>query len=95
MATIDIRKTHTLTIDDAKKRAEQIATSMDQKLDLEWHWEQDRIVFAATRGMARGTRGSVDVSASDVRVQIDLPLLLRMMKGTVEAKVTEQLTQIL
>jgi hypothetical protein len=45
--------------------------------------------------MARGTRGSVDVSASDVRVQIDLPLLLRMMKGTVEAKVTEQLTQIL
>lgn len=95
MATIDIRRTHTLTIDDAKKRAEALATSMRQKLDLDWHWEQDRIIFAAPRGAARGTRGSVDVTASEVRVQIDLPLLLRMMKSTVEAKVAEHLTRIL
>jgi putative polyhydroxyalkanoate system protein len=95
MATIDIRRMHTLTIDDAKKRAEDLATSMRQKLDLEWHWERDRIVFAAPHGVARGTRGSVDVTANEVRVQIDLPLLLRMMKSTVEAKVAEHLTQIL
>jgi hypothetical protein len=35
------------------------------------------------------------VSDTEVRVQIDLPLLLRMLKGTVEAKVHEKLAQIL
>jgi putative polyhydroxyalkanoate system protein len=95
MATIDVRRAHTLTIGEAKKRAEELASSMQQRLDLDWHWESDRIVFAASRGAARGTSGSVAVTSTDVRVQIDLPLLLRVMKSTVEAKVTEKLTQVL
>jgi putative polyhydroxyalkanoate system protein len=95
MATIDLRQPHTLSIDDAKKRAEELASSMGQKLGIDWHWERDRIIFAAPRGAARGTRGSVDVTGSEVRVQIELPLLLRMMKSTVEAKVAENLTRIL
>jgi putative polyhydroxyalkanoate system protein len=95
MATIDIRRTHTLTLEEAKHRAEQLATSMGQKLDLDWRWEGDRIVFAAPRGVARGTRGSVDVTPGEVRVEIDLPFMLRVMKSTIEAKVVENLTQIL
>jgi putative polyhydroxyalkanoate system protein len=95
MATIDIRRTHTLTLEEAKHRAEQLATSMGQKLDLDWRWEGDRIVFAAPRGVARGTRGSVDVTSGEVRVEIDLPFMLRVMKSTIEAKVVENLTQIL
>ena len=63
--------------------------------DLDWRWEGDRIVFDAPRGAAKGTRGSVDVSDNDVRVQIDLPMLLRMLKGTVESKVNEKLAQLL
>ena len=95
MATIDIRHAHTLAKDEAKKRAEELAKSMQQKLDLDWRWEGDRIVFEAATGAAKGTKGTVDVTDKDVRVQIDLPLLMRMLKGTVESKVNEKLSQIL
>ena len=95
MATIDVRRNHALSKDEAKRRAEDLAKTMQQKLDLEWRWEGDRIVFEAPRGAAKGTKGTVDVSDKDVRVQIDLPLLMRVMKGTVESKVSEKLSQLL
>jgi putative polyhydroxyalkanoate system protein len=95
MATIDVSRSHKLSKDEAKKRAESLADSMKQKLDLDWRWDGDRIVFDASRGPAKGTKGSVDVGDSEVRVQIDLPFLLRVMKGTVESKVTEKLAQLL
>jgi putative polyhydroxyalkanoate system protein len=95
MATIDVSKSHTLTKEEARKRAETLAQSMKQKLDLDWRWDGDRILFDASRGPAKGTKGSVDVGDDAVRVQIDLPFLLRVMKGTVESKVNEKLAQLL
>jgi putative polyhydroxyalkanoate system protein len=95
MATIDVRRAHTLTKEEARKRAEDFARNMQQRFELEWHWDGDRIVFEAPRGAAKGTRGSVDVGDKDVRVQIDLPFLLRMLKGTVESKVNEKLDKLL
>ncbi|MBV9947711.1 MAG: polyhydroxyalkanoic acid system family protein [Myxococcales bacterium] len=95
MATIDVRRSHTLPKEEAKKRAEDLARSMQQRLDLEWRWEGDRILFEAPRGAAKGTKGTVDVDDKEVRVLIDLPLLLRVMKGTVESKVQEKLGQVL
>jgi putative polyhydroxyalkanoate system protein len=95
MATIDVRRSHSLSKEEAKTIAEKLATSMQQKLDLDWHWDGDRILFEATRGAAKGAQGSVDVTASEVRVQIDLPMMLRMMKGMVESRVEEKLKQLL
>jgi putative polyhydroxyalkanoate system protein len=95
MSTIDVRRTHALPKEEARKRAESLAKAMQSRFDLEWRWEGDRILFEAPRGAAKGTKGSVDVSEEEVRVQIDLPLLLRVMKGTVESKVQEKLGQVL
>ncbi len=94
MATIDVRRTHTLSKDEARKRAEAIAASMQEKLGIEWRWEADRIHFEAPRGAAKGTRGTVSVSDTEVRVEIDLPFLLRVLKGKVESKVNEKLDQL-
>jgi putative polyhydroxyalkanoate system protein len=95
MATIDVRRAHTLSKEEARKRAEDFARNMEQRFELQWRWEGDRIVFDAPRGAAKGTKGTVDVSDKDVRVQIDLPFLLRMLKGTVESKVHEKLDKLL
>jgi putative polyhydroxyalkanoate system protein len=95
MSTIDVRRSHALPKEEARKRAEELARAMQQRFELEWHWEGDRILFEAPRGAAKGTRGSVDVTESEVRVQIDLPLLLRVMKAKVEAKVQEKLSKAL
>jgi putative polyhydroxyalkanoate system protein len=95
MSTIDVRRAHALPKEEAKKRAEELATSMQEKFQLDWSWQGDRIVFDAPRGAAKGTKGSVEVGDTEVRVQIDLPFLLRMLKGTIESKVNEKLSQVL
>jgi putative polyhydroxyalkanoate system protein len=95
MSTIDVRRAHALPKEEAKKRAEELANSMKQKFELEWRWDGDRIAFDAPRGAAKGTKGSVDVGDKEVRVQIDLPFMLRVLKGTIESKVNDKLTQLL
>ncbi len=95
MSTIDITHAHTLAKDEARKRAEDLARSLESRFNLRWHWDGDAIHFDAPGGAAKGTKGEVSVTDTDVRVQIDLPFLLRMLKGTVEAKVHEKLAQLL
>lgn len=95
MATIDITKSHALSKDDAKKKAEELARSMEEKFSIVWRWDGDTIRFDAPSGAAKGTKGEVAVTDKDVRVAIDLPFMLKMMKGTIESKVSEKLTQIL
>jgi putative polyhydroxyalkanoate system protein len=95
MATIDVKRSHSLAKDEAKKRAEDLAKSMQEKFNLDWKWSGDTILFDAVKGAAKGTKGKVDVTDKDVRVQIDLPFLLRVMKGTVESKVNEKLDALL
>lgn len=95
MATIDIRRSHTLSTDTAKQRAEELAKSMETKLGIRWRWEGDQIKFDAPSGAAKGASGSVKVDAKEVRVEIDLPFLLRAIKGTVEGKVKEKLDALI
>jgi putative polyhydroxyalkanoate system protein len=95
MATIDIRRAHTLDKDEAKRRAEALAKGMEEKLGIRWHWEGDRIRFDAPSGAAKGATGTVHVNPSDVRVEVDLPFLLRAVKGTVESKITQKLDDLL
>ena len=95
MATIDITRAHTLAKDEAKKRAEDLAKNLQSKFNLTWRWDGDTIKFDAPSGAAKGTTGAVAVTDKDIRVQIDLPFLLKMLKGTVESKVNEKLTQLL
>jgi len=94
MATIDISRGHTLPLDDAKKRAEDIAKSMETKLGIQWKWEGNTILFEAPSGAAKGTKGELKVTDKEVRVAIDLPFMLRVMKGTIEDKVKEKLDQL-
>jgi putative polyhydroxyalkanoate system protein len=95
MATIDIVRPHNLPLDEAKKKAEELAQNMKERLDLDWKWDGNTIRFDATSGVAKGTRGEVLVGEKEVRVAIDLPFMLRVMKGTIEQKVNEKLNQIL
>ena len=95
MATIDISRAHSLPMPQAKAKAEELAKGMETKLGLVWKWEGDSIQFHAPAGAAKGTKGSVDVTTADVRVQVDLPFLLRVMKGTIEEKINEKLKALL
>ena len=93
MATIDIKKQHHLSKDDARSKAEEIANDMKERLSLTWAWTGDSLHFEAG-GVAKGTKGVVSVTESEIRVEVDLPFLLRVLKGTVESKIHEKLDLI-
>jgi len=95
MATIDISRAHTLEKDEARRRAEALAKSMEDKLGIRWRWEGDKIRFDAPTGAAKGATGTVHVDPRDVRVEVDLPFLLRAIRGTVEAKINQKLDDLL
>lgn len=95
MATIDIRRPHQLPVQEARAKAEELAKSMQEKLGIQWKWAGDRIEFDAPSGAAKGANGAVEVLGDAVRVLIDLPLLLRPMKGMIESKVRERLEKAL
>lgn len=95
MATIDIRRSHALDKPMVRQRAEELARGMEEKLGIRWRWEGERIRFDASSGAAKGVTGTVSVDASTVRVEIDLPFLLRAMKGMIESKVNVRLDELL
>ncbi len=94
MATIDITKTHSLSKDQARAKAEELAKSMQDKIGIQWKWEGDTIAFDAPSGIAKGTKGNVAVTDKEVRVTVNLPLMLRVMKGTIEDKIKEKLSAL-
>jgi putative polyhydroxyalkanoate system protein len=95
MATIEISRSHSLPKDQARQKAEEFAKSMETKLGLTWSWSGDYIRFEAPSGAAKGTKGDVHVTESVVKVSVDLPFMLRVMKGTIENKIHEKLSQLL
>jgi len=68
---------------------------METKLGMTWKWAGDTIQFTTPSGAAKGTKGEVGVTEQAVRVMVDLPFMLRVMKGTIESKIHEKLDQIL
>jgi putative polyhydroxyalkanoate system protein len=95
MATIDIRRSHTLDKEEAKRRAETLAKGLEEKIGIRWNWEGDKIRFDAPSGAAKGANGAVHVEPKDIRVEVDLPFLLRAIKGTVESKINQKLDELL
>lgn len=95
MATIDIRRPHSVGKDSAKKKAEELAKSLEEKIGIRWHWAGDAIKFDAPSGAAKGATGTVSVDDAAVRVEVDLPFLLRAVKGTIESKVNKKLDDLL
>ncbi|MFO0676419.1 MAG: polyhydroxyalkanoic acid system family protein [Polyangiaceae bacterium] len=91
MATIDIKRSHKLDKTDAKTKAEEVAKNLETKIGIEWKWEGDTIRFDTPKGAAKGVKGELRVSDNDVHVLVDLPFLLRAIKGTVEDKINEKL----
>lgn len=94
MATIDIRRAHSLTLDEARKRAEVLAKDL-ASIGIRWHWEGDRIRFDAPNGAAMGVTGSVHVDPREIRVEADLPFLLKIIKGSIEGKINMNLDKAL
>ncbi len=95
MAAIDISRSHSLGLDEAKTRAEKLAEGLKSKMGIGYSWDSDRIRFNGDSGPAKGVSGTVSVTDSNIRVEIDLPFLMKAMKGPIATKVNEKLDRLL
>lgn len=95
MATIDIERPHGMTKDAARARAEQLAKRLEARRGVRWCWEGTTMRLDAPGGPAKGIKGKVRVDETTVRIELDLPILLRAMKGMVESMLNEKLDHVL
>ncbi len=95
MATIDITRSHTLGLETAKLKAEELAKGLEDKIGIKWQWSGNDITFDAPSGAAKGTTGRVKVEATAIHVAIDLPFLLKAIKGSIASKVNEKLDALI
>ncbi|MDQ3474959.1 MAG: polyhydroxyalkanoic acid system family protein [Actinomycetota bacterium] len=89
MASVDITRQHDLGVAEAKQRAQPMLDDLKSSFGVSGAWEGDQFVIT------QPAKGSLDVTDTTVRVQVDLPLFLRPMKGVVEAKINESLNEAL
>ncbi|MBA3799294.1 MAG: polyhydroxyalkanoic acid system family protein [Geodermatophilaceae bacterium] len=89
MASVDITREHDLGVAEARKRAEPLLEDLRSSFGVNGTWAGDQFVITEP------ANGTLDVTDTSVRVQVDLPLFLRPMKGLVESKINESLDQAL
>lgn len=81
MATISKVKEHDLGEEEAMKRASEIVQDIAERLKATVSWSGNRASFKGT-----GFSGSAVVTADRVAIDVDLGLMLRPLKGTIEEK---------
>ena len=90
MPTIDIKRSHPLGKDKARAAVEQVAEKLRDKFGLSTNWDGDTLRFERS-----GAKGAIAVTDADVHVTVDLGMMMRPMKGTIETKIKEYLDQYL
>ena len=85
MATIDINRSHALGTEEAKKRANQVLERLKSSAGVKGEWKGDVFEIQAP------AKGTFTVGASNVRIEIDLPFVMRPLKGKIESKINDEL----
>jgi len=86
MSNIHIERSHHLGIENARAQVEELAQSLRDELHADYQWNGDSLVFKRA-----GASGTIDVSADSIRVDIELDLMLSLMKGIIEDRIKRRL----
>lgn len=86
--SIDIRKPHSMSLEDAQKVADDLARDLSDKFSIDYGWDEDTIVFQRT-----GVSGEIDVDEECVHVRARLALLLSYLEPAVEREIHRYLDE--
>jgi putative polyhydroxyalkanoate system protein len=84
MAHISMKRSHALGAEQARGQIEQLADRMAERLGGAWRWQGERVICEA-----RGARAFVFYDETTISIDVDLPLMMRPMRGVLEAKLDE------
>ena len=90
MASISITRKHSLSHKKAKDAAEKIAKDLQKRFDLDYEWHGDHIDFERP-----GVSGQMHVGKDRIKIDVQLGLLLGMLKPTIEREIGVQMDKLL
>ncbi|MGD2053644.1 MAG: polyhydroxyalkanoic acid system family protein [Gammaproteobacteria bacterium] len=88
MATIHIKKAHAVDHETVKQEVQNLADKLSKELSADYQWEGDRLVFKR-----KGASGHIDISETEVDIEIKLGMVLTPLKGAIEKTVTSYLDE--
>ncbi|HEY0502265.1 MAG TPA: polyhydroxyalkanoic acid system family protein [Lysobacter sp.] len=88
MSNIDIRHSHSLPPDQARKAVQEVADKLAERFGIVYDWAGDTLNF--NRG---GVDGHIQVEPDQLHVTAKLGFLLSAMKGPIEAEIRRVLDE--
>jgi putative polyhydroxyalkanoate system protein len=88
MSHIDLRATHTMSHAAAKSAAEELASDLARKFDIEYEWEGDHIHFERP-----GASGSIMVGDRDIHITARLGIILMFLRHRIEDEIVRYLSE--
>ena len=88
MPSIDIKRSHSRPLLEAKKSIERVADHIAKKFEITWKWEGNTLHFQRS-----GVDGQIKVTAKQIHVIANLGFLLSMLKAPVEREINRYLDE--
>jgi putative polyhydroxyalkanoate system protein len=88
MPSIDIKRSHSRPLAEARRKVQHVAEHLAGKFDLRWRWEGNELHFERS-----GVDGHIKVGAKQVHVTANLGFLLSAMRGSVEREIHRYLDE--
>ncbi|MBX9755934.1 MAG: polyhydroxyalkanoic acid system family protein [Pseudomonadaceae bacterium] len=86
MAKIKIERPHSLGLAGARAKAEQLAERLASEYDVRYRWVGNSLEFKRS-----GADGLIAVTEDQVRVELNLGLLLSAMGGSIKREIEKTL----
>ena len=86
MPAIDIHRQHTQGMQSARAAVDHIAEAIAQQYGVGHHWKGDELHFDR-----HGVKGRIAVAADQVRIRVELGLLMGALKPVIEREIERQL----
>lgn len=90
MPKLAIAQAHSVTPEEARARIEGLARDLGDKYGIASEWTSP--THATLKG--KGASGQVSIEPASVRVDLDLSFALTPVKGTIEARVKDELRRL-
>lgn len=90
MSTINIQREHGTTKEKAKDAVQKIAEELQQSMGATYQWQQDILSFKQA-----GAKGDITVDDHKVDIKIELSLLMKPLKGTIEQQIGQRLDKLI
>jgi putative polyhydroxyalkanoate system protein len=84
MHDMNIKRNHTLGLEEARKRVGGMADSLASKYGLNSSWDGDNLRITGS-----GVDGKIVVAASSVDVELKLGFALKMLENTVRTSIED------